>query len=414
LPSFSQSAREDIYTDFVLASKRMALSKDLHERTIGKTFALPLDSNSEDKYESACWSISQFLFDGPQVERGLEKMISKYDSLQYDSKRALLEALYAVFPHKYVQAVKDIMGNENDPKLFSMCAVYLYRNNSSANNSNFLRTKMAKKFPGYDTICIVNELEKYLSHHHSWSLEKSPFIPALFRYQKTLGQKVIYSFQRWNRDYSGMAIIQWADGSFARNPNGKLMVFEQLARSGSDLPYFLTNGSTPQGAYSIQGIDVANNFFIGPTPNIQMIMPFEDKWEKFFQNQWKPYQDSLELYQLLFPASWRNYEPIMESWYAGKCGRTEIIAHGTTLDPEYFKGKPFYPLTPTLGCLCAKEIWNPLNGHLLQSAQFDLVHTFTSTGDNKGYLYVINVDNQPKAMTRAEIENWVNTFESGK
>jgi hypothetical protein len=27
------------------------------------------------------------------------------------------------------------------------------------------------------------------------------------------------------------------------------MVFQQLARSGSDLPYFITNGSTPQGIF---------------------------------------------------------------------------------------------------------------------------------------------------------------------
>ena len=64
---------------------------------------------------------------------------------------------------------------------------------------------------------------------------------------------MIYSFQRWNRDYPGMAIIQNGDGSFARDSLGNLLIFQQLARSASDLPYFITSGSTPQGIFSVQG-----------------------------------------------------------------------------------------------------------------------------------------------------------------
>jgi len=59
----SQSRREDIYSDFVFYQKRVALEKDLRERMIGRNFSLPLDSNTEDKYLSACWAVSQFLFD---------------------------------------------------------------------------------------------------------------------------------------------------------------------------------------------------------------------------------------------------------------------------------------------------------------------------------------------------------------
>lgn len=414
LNGHSQAKREDIYSEFVLFQKRAALKKDLHDRIIGHDFALVLDSNTEYKYESACGAISQFLFTGPAVELGFSKLFSSYDSLQPDTKRAFLEAVYAVYPQKYVQNIKDIFSRENDPRLFSICAVYLYRYNSSSNNSAFLKTKLARKFPGYDTIPIIIELEKWLSFHHNWSLGRTPDLVQLFRYQKSIRQKIIYSFQRWNRDYPGLAIIQMADGRFAKLPNGKLMVFEQLARSGSGLPYFITNGNTPQGVFSIQGLAVANNAFIGPTPNIQMIMPFESSWQKFFPDHAGGPYDSLELYQQLLPASWRNYAPMMESWNAGRIGRTEIIAHGTALDPEYFRDRPFYPLTPTLGCLCAKEIWNPTNGRLLVSEQFSLANAFESAPGSNGYLYVINLDDAAKPVTRAEMEHWVNEFEKRK
>ena len=410
----AQTKREDIYSEFVLFQKRAALKKDLHDRIIGHDFSLPLDSNTEYKYESACWAISQFLFTGPAVELGFSKLFSTYDSLEAETKRAFLEAVYAVYPQKYAQNVKEIFSKENDPRLFSICAVYLYRYNSSSNNSAFLKTKLVKKFPGYDTIPIISELEKWLTFHHSWSLGKTPDIVQLFRYQKAIHQKMIYSFQRWNRDYPGLAIIQMADGHFVKQPNGKLMVFEQLARSGSGLPYFITNGNTPQGIFSIQGLAVANNAFIGPTPNIQLIMPFESSWQKFFPDRMAAPMDSLDLYMQLLPANWRNYSPMMEAWDAGRIGRTEIIAHGTTLDPDYFRDKPFYPLTPTLGCLCAKEIWNPTTGKLLISEQFNLANGYESTPGPNGYLYVINLDDELKPVTRAELEHLVNEFEKRK
>lgn len=409
--TLAQTSRDDIYSEFVLYQKRVALNKDLHDRIIGQNFSLPLDSNTEYKFETACLSISQFLLTGPAVESGFEKLFSRYDSLQPETRRAFLEAVYAVYPEKYVSNIKDILSRENEPKLFAICAVYLYRYNSSSNNSSYLKSKLSHKFPGYDTIPVLNELDKWLNFHHSWSLSRPPDIVQLFRNQKMLHAKVIYSFQRWNRDYPGLALVQMEDGHFARLPNGRPMVFEQLARSGSGIPYFLTNGNTPQGIYSIQGIAITNNALIGPTPNIQLIMPFEDSWQKFFPDHHHFPDDSLELYLQLMPASWRNYQPMMEAWAAGKIGRTEIIAHGTAIDPEYFKEKSFYPLTPTQGCLCAKELWNPSTGHLLVSEQFNLVTVYQSTSGTRGYLFVIDVDDQSRPVTRPEVEKWVFEFE---
>jgi hypothetical protein len=419
--SYSQSKRSDIHTDFVLYQKRVVMENDLRERIIRNTFSGALDSNTEYKFESACGAVAQFLFNSPIVEQGLTKLFAGYDSLSYDTKRALLEAAYAVYPQTYITAVSAILDRETSPKLFSMCAVYLYRSDTSTANSNFLKISMVEKFPGYDTVAILKELENYLNYHTAYQRQKLPDMVQLFVYRQGLGQKTIYSFQRWNRDYPGLAIVQQANGSFVKDAAGRLEVFQQLARSGSDLPYFITDGSTPQGIYRILGEAVAHNHFIGPTPNLQLIMPFEDKWDRYYQSaddsaftQVAAAEDSLRLYLALLPPAWRNYAPMMEAWNAGKIGRTEIIAHGTTIDPEYFKDKPFYPLTPTMGCLCAKELWNPTSGHLLVSEQFNLMSAYGSTQGNNGYLYVINLDDRQKPVSRQELEEWVRQFEGKK
>ena len=69
-----------------------------------------------------------------------------------------------------------------------------------------------------------------------------------------------------------MAIAgQNADGSFVRHPDGRLMVFEQsFALHLTCL--ILTDGSTPQGVYRIQGTAVSNNKLIGLLPNLQMLL----------------------------------------------------------------------------------------------------------------------------------------------
>lgn len=407
----SQSSREDIYSEFVLYSKRERLNKDLRENIVSKTFSQSLDSNNEHKFESACKAVSQFMISGDDVEKGFKQLFDKYDILPYPTRRAFLEAVYGVYPFGYNEDIQRIMQKEDEPKLFAMAALYLYRNDSSVENLNNIKIRMVEQFPGYDTIGILSELENYFNFHDGFMRQKTPDLVQLFIHQQVHGKKIIYSIQRWNRDYPGLAIVQNSDGRFMRNENGRLMIFQQLARSASNLPYFLTNGSTPQGIYSIQGTAIARNNYIGPTPNLQLLMPHEKDWSKYFHQPVDSTQDSLQLHQHLLPQSWQQYKPMREAWVAGKIGRTEIIAHGTTIDPEFFKDKPYYPLTPTMGCLCAKEVWNITSGKLLVSEQFNLVSTYIATPGQKGFLYVINIDNQQKAVTREEVERWVSRFE---
>ncbi|HXO76404.1 MAG TPA: hypothetical protein VN824_14225, partial [Puia sp.] len=150
----AQTRREDIHTDFVLYNRRVTLEKDLRERIIGKHFSVPLDSNSEDGYLSGCWAVSQFLFDGPEVLEGFGHLFAGYDSLSYDTRRALLEAVYAVAPGHYISEVNGILDRETDARLFALCAVYLYRQDTGTDNANRLKIRLVEKFPA-DTLAVL-------------------------------------------------------------------------------------------------------------------------------------------------------------------------------------------------------------------------------------------------------------------
>jgi hypothetical protein len=99
----------------------------------------------------------------------------------------------------------------------------------------------------------------------------------------------------------------------------------------------------------------------------------------------------------------KNYEPLFESLYAGMAGRTEIIAHGTTVNPEYYKAQPYFPISPTQGCLCTKEIWSAVDGKRMESDQQKLVDAVKKAGGADGYCIVIEIDDQQKPVSLKEI-----------
>ena len=87
-----------------------------------------------------------------------------------------------------------------------------------------------------------------------------------------------------------------------------------------------------------------------------------------------------------------------QSYYAGKAGRTEIIIHGTTINPEYYIKEPYYPLTPTMGCLTSKEIWDEETGKRFQSDQQKLINAMIPAGGSQGYAIVINLDDEQRPV----------------
>ncbi len=383
----------------------------MRESTITNTFSKPLTAENEEAFKEACWAITQFLLKSDDIKRGIDKLFANYEWLESGTKRALLEAVYTIYPISYQEEMKSLLLKEKTIKLLAMEVLYLFRAIPTESFRQQLIEISDKPPVNSRDSALLSALKDYLLFHEMNITQPLPDLNELFLYQQLTGQKMIYSFQRWNRDYPGLAIIQQADGHFFRDSLGKLVIFEQLARAASNLPYFVTNGNTPQGIYSIQGTEVSHNLLIGPTPNIQLIMPNETD-SGFWHTAYDSTKTELENYLELLPESWRNYMPLTESFFAGKVGRSEIIAHGTTIDPEYFREKPFFPLTPTMGCLCARETWNTTNGQLVESEQLGLVNSFLSTPGNTGYLLVINLDNQQKKVTREELERVVDDFEN--
>jgi hypothetical protein len=394
---FTVGAQPPVFKDAIAANRTKTYS-NIVKNTITKNLSLPLTDSTEENWQDAFYAMEVLQYKQPWV---LQKVKTAFDGVQKRSagfQRALLEFVYTNYKTDFVPQVAALAQNTSNAKLLSMCAEYIFANNQKEKYSTLLHkqiTQIKKSSTEYEFdpffIILLNKLSK-----------KKYTVPPLkyfFNKNYLAGQTLVFSLQRKNRNYPGIVIVRDSAGNFILDSAGGTFNVPQLARSITDMPGYITNGNTPQGIFKLIGFDISKSGFIGPTTNMQLLLPFEKS---------STVPDSVAMqfgnnYTSLLPKLWQQYFPVYEAFYAGSAGRTEIIAHGTTVDPEYYKGKSYYPHTPTQGCLCTKEIWSAADGKRTESNQQKLVDAVKKAGGAYGYLIVIEIDDQQKPVTINEI-----------
>ncbi len=395
-----------LYTSYTTDAARAKMKDGLINYSISRNFSLPLTDSTEENWQQAFDAMEVLQYNTPFTEKKVEAAFDSIEIRSISFQRGLMEVVYGNFPGKFLKQTLSLLEKTNDPKIFAMCAEYLIEENKSATKKDNLSQKLLQKFS--DTAYknpILYMLQTRLAPDKLNTITVEKVLPEIFSKDFLPQQEVMFSLQRKNRDYPGMVIIRNADGSFVTDSSGKIFTVKQLARSISNLPCYLTNGNTPQGIFKMYGFKVSMGNFIGPTANVQMGMPVELSLQKFFDNDaisdttW-----TIDYYKNLLPKKLQDFLPFYESYYAGLAGRSEIIAHGTTIDPNYYLGKPYYPLTPTEGCLCTKEIWN---GKRIESDQQKLVNGLLKAGGANGYCVVIEIDNKEAPVTLSDIMKYL-------
>jgi len=98
LAANAQISRDSIYSDFVLADRRIQFDQHLRDIVLHQYFAAPPDSENEEKYQEACGAISQFNLQSPDIEKAFASLFKRYSKLSVATRRAFLEAVYAAYP----------------------------------------------------------------------------------------------------------------------------------------------------------------------------------------------------------------------------------------------------------------------------------------------------------------------------
>jgi hypothetical protein len=391
-----------VYFKGAIRENRDMLHRNIIQNTITRNLSLPLNDDTEENWADAFGGMELLHYKSPWAD---SKINLAFDSIQNRStgfQRALLELAYTSYPDRFIKQVTSLLNKCMDAKVFAMSAEYMMLNNEHPFTGINLENKKQQLVRSEKDEAITRQLFYRIQNppHQKNDIPVTGIISRDFLKNHT----ILYSFQRKNRNYPGLAVIRDATGNFIKAEDGTIFFVPQLARSINNLPGYLTNGNTPQGIFRMYGFDTSKTYFIGPTANIQLTMPFETSLRHFFNDS--TITDTIwteEWYKKLLPANLKNCRPLYESFYAGKAGRTEIIAHGTTVDPEYYSGEIYYPQTPTMGCLCTKEIWSDVNGKRLESDQQKLATALQAAGGADGYCVVLEIDDAQKPVTLNEI-----------
>jgi hypothetical protein len=396
----AQPVVDILYSKDTKAANRDRLYKSLVNNAITRNLSYPLTDSTEENWMDAFNAIELIRYKSPWIDSRVHEAFNGIEKRTDDFQKALLGMVFSNYPAEFSKEIKILLSPTVSEKVFAMSAEYLAAAQPAALPELIIKARQRlltdKENAIIKTLCF--RLENYTAKNILPStkeiLHQSFFKSAV----------VVYSFQRKNRNYPGMAVVRDSSGNFVKGLYTDFFYVPQLARSITNLPGYISNGNTPQGIFRMFGFAVSKSNFIGPTPNIQLTMPAETSIQHFMNDS--SITDTVwteNWYKKLLPPHWKNYIPFHESYYAGQAGRTEIIAHGTTINPAYYKGQPYYPLTPTLGCLCTKEIWNEEDGKRTISDQQQLVNAIQQAGGANGYYIVIELNDEQRPVTIEDI-----------
>jgi len=349
---------------------------------IDSVFSELPNPKNEKKYRNAFWASELMLIKSKKGQENISYAFNHFSGFSDSFKISLLQHIFTLYQNEFVSEMDSLISQEPDEKRFAIMANYLIRQDK-LKKEIYLKL-MYQKFTNWKENPIL--MAFYIDHSDNEILCKAK-IDDLIKFRRNSNEASFYVFVHKNRDFPAELLIQNSKGEILKE-NGDTLRFKLLARSITNLSEYISNGNTPEGVYSVQGFSSSDNIFIGKSPTIITTLPFEISLSEFSfgksKNNW-----SLENYNKFYPKSWRNYLPKNMAFYAGKAGRGEIIIHGTTIDTEFYRTQPYYPFTPSLGCLCTLERWNIKDGSLIESEQIRLVKALKSNNIQNALMYVI-------------------------
>ncbi len=204
---------------------------------------------------------------------------------------------------------------------------------------------------------------------------------------------------RHSRDYPCLFIMKRDDGEFLKNGDD-IWSLPALAHGRGDLKFHTTNGYTPQGIHKMDSV-----------------MPFADRPVAFGKNRrvilnflTKTEENELEMEALPGEAKFSTWWH--EAIISREVNRQYLRIHGTGRindEPEL----PYYPHMTSSGCITVREGNYPeatyddqriMLDALMRASNLDL--NFSNEENIKGLLYVVEIDDEKKAVTRSDLEKY--------
>ena len=370
------------------------------------------DGDEDSGTPGALWAMAFLNADRAPGLDMLQRALVDIHTRELGFQRAVLSAAYTLYAREAAPSLLAQLDRLSTPREYAIAVYAILKADDAQLTRLLLRERLVARFPEWAQEPRLIALEHRLVTDLVALRKTRPPLKHLLAAPFRPGYPVVFSFQRPDRTRVGLAMVRGNDGRFLRNADGSYFHVAHLALALSNLPGTITNGNTPQGLFTIVGAGTATNKLIGPTPYLHSKVPKEASVAEF-EHAEVAAEWNAERYASFLPPSWRDYFPFQEAWLAGLAGRDEMLTHGTTINPEYYRDHPYYPGTPSAGCLVAMEYWSKTDGRLVESEQLKLVKAFTAGGQDQGYLVVVELDDLATPVPLAEVVAEIMAAEGG-
>ncbi len=388
---------QSTFFDFASLARKDSFYKELKLKMVEAL--KPVNFRNADIMANGLWAAELTKDRDTSFKRLYFRLLDSIETFQSDMQRRILQAGFSLWKGEHPDPVLSFAQMTEDPKLYAMAVNYLWKTKLDANYFKELTlSRFSAKLDHPIIAAFLGNLDMAINGRPAL-----PPLKDLLEFKKDSSVFRMYFFVRNDRAHSGRIVFRKTNGEFLRDSAGKVLTLPYFAMALPNMPGYITNGNSPQGCFAVTGVYNSPAKLIGPTPRIRIFMPSETDNKTFYNNYKLNGKDDRELYLSLFPESWWNYFPVMETFYAGKAGRNDIVMHGTTVDQRYYLNEVYYPNVPTHGCLSGIEKWDD-KGYLVYSDQQKLLDIYKSLGNPKGFIYLIEIDNKDADVTQEEID----------
>jgi hypothetical protein len=366
----------------------------------------PVTDAKEKHWRNILWTTAIVEPQQPFVAQALSNIISyaRNPSLSASQRRTIEMAfqvgtqLYLNHPNMYGaigQQLVETVSTSPHPRYVAMSLSALANSSLTPAQIQSLSNLARQRFPQWSqnvslrtTVMDINE-----------KIAPSPTPPLRDLLNWTIAPGQLHMYVVCGRDRNALctALLKDGQGQFVRE-GGQLWSTPLLLRSLHKLGWNFTRGETPQGIYRIEGSipQPDTEFFraFGRFSLVNLFVPFEPGAKAFLPGKAGMFSGSLQNYQSMLPPTWRSYQPIQQTFWAGYLGRGAFRIHGSGEDPNFFSKLPqdatAAAWNPTIGCLSALEIYDGA-GQLQRADMPRILKILREAGGTKfaGYLIVV-------------------------
>lgn len=392
---------DSVFSKDATRPAQQKLYQNISRNIIQKNLRDSLSINNADAWATAFDAILLVNQKSAWIDQKISEAVSKSAAMPVYFQIKLIALLQGQHRYGFRENMEKNWANVKDTGLAAMTAWYLYCSDSGRQH---MVASAFRNHPLYDSAKPMMRMVYKQMQAKPEMPDLNRIISAILSPYYLRGHTITFCLLPQNRDYPGLIVVRDSSGNWLRDDHQQINHVPVLARSISNMPGIFHLGNTPRGLYRMDGFGRSLSGMIGPSENVQMTMPYEYKAGHFFMdsslqdNEW-----SLDMYKKLLPPEAEGYEPLHESFFAGQSGRTEIIIHGHTTNPLWYRDAAFWPMIPSNGCLTTKERWDETNGLRLESGQQELTNLIRKAGGPNGYLIVLDIPFRDKAMELADI-----------